>query len=340
MHQRMKTLILASIVFLSTTNSPFAPALEYDAVRYLGGGMHTAPSDDPSKQINTLLLMEPDISVVFSNEDVVIILGERFTGKRPLANPPMVQINKKKIFLEKYESEAYVFHNTLDEKAFVESLLRGESIKILINNINQEQLAKELLTAPAGYIYNVAAARYGWKQYPGTESIKSAQIFHYKIGDYYRIEVDRYFLAVDQSVLYIDAHAIHQPSIDVHLRLSVPSSKKDILSKDLLLFSFRPEEGGWTIPWNGPLPGRTLLLKDAQGKLLDYWVLPKNRVGREWYQGTLWPQAKLFVNALRISSPMSTIEVAGMPMTKVMIYGFQEMWQWGIGNAGFPDMRN
>lgn len=86
------------------------------------------------------------------------------------------------------------------------------------------------------------------------------------------------------------------------------------------------------------LPGKTLLLKNEKGMLLDYWTLPTYRAGREWYQDTLWPEAATFIKALRAAPPLSTIEISGVPASKSLIYGFREMWQWGMDNAGFPDI--
>ncbi len=81
--------------------------------------------------------------------------------------------------------------------------------------------------------------------------------------------------------------------------------------------------------------GKYMIIRDAEDKVVFKEELPKDFGG---VGVPKWPTGKQAAVAAWNASPLGSIEVEGTHGKKVMLYGFRELWTWGVENAGLPSL--
>jgi hypothetical protein len=82
--------------------------------------------------------------------------------------------------------------------------------------------------------------------------------------------------------------------------------------------------------------GSIWIIRDSEGTIVFKEELPKNY--RDAITGETWPAGERAAIAAWKSAPLGSIEIEGSHGTRVLLYGFREIWKWGIDNAGFPSL--
>ena len=98
--------------------------------------------------------------------------------------------------------------------------------------------------------------------------------------------------------------------------------------------TFGLHEGKWickSVELNG---GKYLIIRNSEGKIVFKKELPTH-FGNA-LTGAIWPDGEHAAKAAWESAPLGSIEVEGRHGKTVLLYGFKELWRWGIENAGFP----
>ena len=76
------------------------------------------------------------------------------------------------------------------------------------------------------------------------------------------------------------------------------------------------------------------MIRDSKGVIKFKQLLPKESGGI--FEGVTWPAGEQAAKMAWEVGPMGTIELEGLYSKKVFLYGFRELWKWGIEHYNFP----
>jgi len=97
--------------------------------------------------------------------------------------------------------------------------------------------------------------------------------------------------------------------------------------------------GRWT-SGTVDLAGRTkITVRDSSGAVTFEGKVP-TRYGMSATRGTDWDLGKEAEQAMWTAAPLGTVSIMGgtYPKENVPLYGFRELWSWGIQKCGFPSL--
>lgn len=79
-----------------------------------------------------------------------------------------------------------------------------------------------------------------------------------------------------------------------------------------------------------------MIIRDSNGIVVFKEVLPSHYENAN--TGETWPVGKTAAKKAWEFAPLGSIEIEGSYGKKVLLYGFRELWQWGVNNADFPSL--
>lgn len=213
--------------------------------------------------------------------------------------------------------------NTSEAGDVILALARGEEIKIRYYTWPKRKKVDGKIQHPAfGFIYNKAVNSFGWKDIGVSSELPPAKIHVYLSKEY-----------------------------DGYARVSV-------VSNDLALAKGFDKHGGETVIQIGVKDGfglcqgswvsgsrnfsgdnHYMIIYDAHGDIVFRERLPSFGARTKCTSPTLWDHGETAAKKAWEHAPLGSIEIEDDKYgKKVMLYGFKELWKWGIANAGLPPL--
>ena len=86
---------------------------------------------------------------------------------------------------------------------------------------------------------------------------------------------------------------------------------------------------------------KSLIIRDSMGEIVFKQSLPSQYdvSGDGIHMGAVWPAGEVAARKAWKVAPLGSIEIEDYGYGKrALLYGFRELWKWGVGNAGFPTL--
>lgn len=212
--------------------------------------------------------------------------------------------------------------NKVEAESVINSLVKGEEVKLRYFDWPKYDIIDTKIKNPSlAYVYNKAAKIFGWKDFgipPVLPPIKLS-VYIPKEPDsagYATVKVEGILdLGLTKNFDKYGGGAI----IDIGVNQTFGLHKGRWICKSVAL-------GG----------GKHLIIRDSEGAIVFKEELPKNY--KDPITGETWPAGERAAVAAWKSAPLGSIEIEGSYGKRVLLYGFREIWKWGIDNAGFPSL--
>ena len=89
---------------------------------------------------------------------------------------------------------------------------------------------------------------------------------------------------------------------------------------------------------------KSLIIRDSDGNIVFNETFPSDFTNPAWtnktWTGEKWPAGKMAAMKAWEVAPLGSIEIerGSGHEEKILLYGFRELWKWGVDNAGFPPL--
>lgn len=218
--------------------------------------------------------------------------------------------------------------NKTEAAKIIRALVNGEEVKFRYEDFPGYETNESIMqNKAAGFLYTKAAAEFGWKNLGQKNEIPKADISTYISKDA-NGEPNGYF---SNSVLLND-----------QVQLSRGDRKWGGAVFAEFGFPLRVEAFGfngknWLFKPNILREKMAITIKDKDGNTLYQGNTPTYDMKQDSLRGSGWPDAENAARAAWKAGPFGTLTIKSNRESQTsLLYGFQELWQWGIENAGLP----
>ncbi|MEA2237575.1 MAG: hypothetical protein QOC81_2299 [Thermoanaerobaculia bacterium] len=100
-------------------------------------------------------------------------------------------------------------------------------------------------------------------------------------------------------------------------------------------------KGRWTTRTVDIAGNTKIIVRDQDGAVVFEGKVPTD-YGMDAIGGTDWSLAQDIAKALWAAAPLGTISITGSsyPKESVPLYGFRELWSWGMQSCSFPEVQS
>lgn len=208
--------------------------------------------------------------------------------------------------------------NVAEAEAVINSLAKGEEVKLRYYNWPEHrQTDIKLQNLNFGFIYYNAAKLFGWKDFGVSHELAPV-----KLDAYVSSEGNHKFLSVTvvgNSKLFLQ---------------TIMGSSGTAIHLGAMTAGFGLDKGKWVCGSQTPsYSDNHLIIRDYNGKVVFKEVLPSYLA-----DGIDWPIGKTAAHKAWEVAPLGSIEIEGNGSEKVILYGFKELWRWGVDNANLPSL--
>lgn len=211
--------------------------------------------------------------------------------------------------------------NNKEAEAVINSLLKGEEVKIrYFDWPKYDKIDIKMKNPNLAYVYNKAVEMFGWKNL-GIQPVLAPV----KLSVYTPKEPD--------SAGY--AAVSVENILDLGLKKNFDKFGGGASISVGIKEAFGLHKGRWICKSVELGGGKHLIIRNSEGIVVFKEELPR-KYGE--VTGESWPAGERAAVAAWKSAPLGTIEIEGRYGKRVLLYGFRELWKWGIDNAGFPSL--
>ena len=212
--------------------------------------------------------------------------------------------------------------NTTEAESVIKSLLRGEEVKIRYFNWPQyDKIDIKVSNPNFSFIYNKAALLFGWKNIDIKTKPIPAKLSIYIPTDTYK-----------KGYARVTVNGNSDLGLGKGFDEFGGGSTIEVGVKN----TFGLHKGRWICKSVELEGGKYLIIRNSENEIVFKEELPKR------YDipitGATWPAGERAALAAWESAPFGSIEVEGFLGKRVLLYGFKELWKWGVENAGFPEL--
>lgn len=219
---------------------------------------------------------------------------------------------------------ALVASNPDDDRALREAIINGEEVKVRFFDFPRATVNDVTLQNPnVGYVHRLAVTGCGW-----ADTGRAAELAPVKTSVYLPKDPD--------SAGYATVSVIGNPELGLHKEFDRYGGGCWINVGVKNLFGMK---GGHWVNSAVDLGKRTaLLIRGANGEILFSEPLPTNYNLRDPHGANPWPRGLEAAAGAMRAGPLGTIELDPQDTftTRAVLYGFPELWAWGVQNCGFP----
>lgn len=256
-----------------------------------------------------------DDYAIWSNVDDLLFAfdGKHLIRVGKMSPFPLKTLNKRNRLKPSSKTEA---------EAVIRSLVKGEEIKIrYVDWPKYEQHDITIKHPNLAFIYNKAVKSFKWKSLSISSELAPA-----KLSVYMPSEPDSKGYA---SVNVVD-------NFELHLMKGFDKYGGGAAIGVGYNETFGLHEGNWICKKVELSGGKYLIIRNSKDQIVFKKELPTHF--DHVVTGTIWPDGEQAAKAAWESAPLGSIEVEGTNGKRVLLYGFKELWRWGIENAGFPTL--
>lgn len=221
--------------------------------------------------------------------------------------------------------------NPIDAEKVIRGLAEGKTIKIRYFDWPKYNPIDRMIQNPNfAFIYGKAATIFGWENLGTSAILPPVKLHIYSTEDGY----------ASISVINNDDLGFIKDNGGKHKGVNLPGGYY-ITIKYQRIFGFY--KGKWICSTDilsrnvwGSSP--EIIIRDQENKIIFREQLPTVKLSDGL--NTSWPLAQKAAKAAWDVAPFGTIEVTNSSMARdrILLYGFRELWKWGIENAGFPSL--
>lgn len=213
-------------------------------------------------------------------------------------------------------------NNPVEAESVIKSLTKGEEVKLRYYNWPQhDKIDRKLQNPNFGFIYNKSAKLFGWKDFGVSHEISPV-----KLNVYVPTESD------SKGYASVTVEGNRELGLCKNFDKYGGGATINVGVKR----AFGLHKGRW-ICYSVELSGnKHLIIRDSSGNIIFKEVLPSSYDNA--ITGETWPAGKRAAKKAWEVAPLGSIEIEGSYGKKVLLYGFRELWQWGIDNADFPPL--
>lgn len=213
--------------------------------------------------------------------------------------------------------------NTKETESVVESLVKGEEIKIRFYNWPQyDKFDQKIQNPNLAFVYNKAVKQFGWKDFG-----IPAKLAPVKLDIYIPTDPDTKGYATLSVIGNRDLGL--KKGFDKHgggCYVTIGEYKE----------LFGTQKGKWCCSEVDSFGRNRIIIRNSQGKIVFEGKVPHTYSSPK--KGNRWPLGAKAAKAAWESAPLGSIEIEGIHGKRVLLYGFKELWEWGVDNAGFPSL--
>lgn len=212
--------------------------------------------------------------------------------------------------------------NAVEAESVIKSLAKGEEVKLRYYNWPQyDKIDKKLQNPNFGFIYYKASKLFGWKDFEVSHEIAPV-----KLNVYVPTEPD------SKGYASVTVEGNRDLSLSKNFDKYGGGATINVGVKS----AFGLHKGRWICKSVELSGNKHLIIRDSQGNIVFKEVLPSRY--NNAITGEIWPVGKTAAKKAWEVAPLGSIEIEGSYGKKVLLYGFRELWKWGVDNAGFPPL--
>jgi hypothetical protein len=215
-----------------------------------------------------------------------------------------------------------------DSTKIIRSITRGEDVRVRYFDVISNEIKESTLSNKAsGFLYSKAASQFGWKRVGQIDELPQVEIKVY-VGKDTDGNTSGYFSARPDINNSLILRRIRQLGQSVFFEVGWPSS--------IEVFGHNGSQWiGMSIV--GESAGIKILVKDKDGRILYEGSGPAYDRWDRSLHGVAWVEAENVAKAVLAAGPMGSIKVfVGTREYSSPLYGFKELWDWGVQNATLP----
>lgn len=211
--------------------------------------------------------------------------------------------------------------NATQAAAVVRALLEGERMRYRYYDWPSYDSSDREVDAPnVAYAYNIAVERCGWRDLGVSGELGQAELSVY-LGQEGYVAIN----VVGNDDLRL-RKGFDQYGGGCHIQLGVQGV-------------FGRQAGNWTSEAVDRFDRERLVVFDADRNRVYSNRGGPSTFGRSQLEGHPWPQSEAAARAAWEAAPDGSIELENSTYAKrVSLYGFHELWRWGVENCGFPSV--
>lgn len=208
--------------------------------------------------------------------------------------------------------------NKVEAESVINSLVKGEEVKLRYFDWPKYDTVDTKIKNPnLAYVYNRAAELFGWKNFGIPPTLAPA-----KLSVYIPKEPGSAGYAI------VSVEGIRDLGLKKNFDKYGGEASIEVGIKEV----FGLQEGRWICKSVEQGGGKHLIIRNSEGAIVFKEELPKK------YNDEKWPAGERAAIAAWKSAPLGSIEIEGSYGKRVLLYGFRELWKWGIDNAEFPSL--
>jgi hypothetical protein len=316
----MRSLSLAALLFVASTLQAA------DAVTFFEGfGMSVDESVDAMTDVKSCTMYLESYPILLSIEGKSRLgiwpnidnLLFAFDGKHLIrvGTAPAVSlayVSKKRALVPKDAATA---------AQVIKALATQKTVKIRFADWPGYKDHDVTVESPAfAYVYGIARKRCGWPSLGVSEELPPAKLFLYESKD-------------PGSEGYATNHVEGNQDLGVKKNFDKYGGGCHIT---IGIHDTLGMQGGKWVSGLGNANGKAeMIVRDGDGKIVTLTSLPKAGLS-----GAPWPDAEKVARAMWNAGVLGTVSITGTsyPKEKVSLYGFRELWAWGMERCAFPSL--
>ncbi|MCR4321885.1 MAG: hypothetical protein NUV74_16315 [Candidatus Brocadiaceae bacterium] len=206
--------------------------------------------------------------------------------------------------------------NAVEAESVIKSLAKGEEIKLRYYNWPQHsQIDRKLQNPNLGFIYYKATKLFGWKDFGVSHELTPV-----KLNIYVPTEPDGKGYA----------HVRVEGNRDLSLGKNFDKYGGGATINVGVESGFGLHKGRWVCKSVELSGNKHLIVRDSNENIVFKELLP-SRYDNAITGGETWPVGKTAAMKAWEVAPLGSIEIEGSYGKKVLLYGFRELWKWGVG---------
>lgn len=236
----------------------------------------------------------------------------------------LIRVGKNKPFPLKYIAKRNGLRpvDPSHAESVIKSLVKGEMVKIRYYNWPQhDSYYHHLKNINLAYVYGRAVKKFGWKDFGVPAKLKPVEL---------SVEVSKNPDHKGYAIISVNGNpnlALHKGFDEYGGGCYIEVGVKK---------TFGIQKGKWCCNDVDLMGKNRIIIRNLNDEIVFEGVVPKN-YGPQIF-GNPWPLGeKAAKTAWKVGS-LGSIETEGSHGKKVRLYGFKELWIWGVENADLPPL--
>jgi len=286
-----------------------------------------AMTDEKSGAI--FVLFGPIYMAIYGHNDFTIWSYGNYINFAPDATH-LIRVGGNKPFSLNYldKRNALKPTNEVEAESVIQAIVKGEEINLRYyedKDNRHNQVDSKLQNIFLGFVYCKAVKLFGWKDLGVSPELPPVKLNIYTPTD---------------SDSKVEVQVNIQGNPDLMLTKDKGSSYASIRVRGIAVLRLNSNE---EYVYIGNYTPDYLVIRDSNGIMVFKESLPigpymekPDSLTMIFYGDTRWPEGETAVKKAWESAPLGSIQIEGIK--RVSLYGFRELWKWGVDNLHFPSL--